>query len=88
MAIPRSAKTSTSDEVVGDSQEGLFDKLLRMNEKLMNSFNERLSECLTLLTENMMTVQNMMLQITKSFTDYLTATHTPLLTKLDLNDNC
>ena len=36
----------------------------------------------------MVVVQNMMLQITKSFTDYLTVTFTPLLTKLEtINDN-
>ena len=87
--MPRSTKTSTSEEVFFDPPEGMFDKLLKMNEKLMKSFNERIRECLTKLVENMtVMVQNMMLQVTKSFTDYLTATLTPLLTKLDtINEN-
>ena len=77
--MPRSAKTSTSDEVFGGSTEGSFDKLPQMNEKLLNSFNERLSQRLPKLTENIMAmVQNMMLQITKSFMDCILQPHSHL----------
>ena len=59
-----------------------------MNEKLMTIFNDKLSVCVTKLKENMTTlVENMMLQITKFFSDCLTATLTPLLMKLETFNN-
>lgn len=91
--MPRSAKTSTSEdfprEVLGDFSESMFEKMLQMNDKLMTSFNEKLSECMTKMTENMTAMfQNMLMQVTKSFTDYLTTTLTPLLSKLEsIKDN-
>ena len=59
-----------------------------MNKKLMTIFNDKLSVCITKLKENMTTlVENMMLQITKFFSDCLTAILTPLLMKLETFNN-
>ena len=84
--MPRTAKTSTSGDSPRDILEGfpesMLERILQMNEKLMTSFNDKLSACTTKLTENMtILVQNVMLQITKTFSDCLTAILTPLLTK-------
>ena len=76
--MPRTAKTSTSEDsprdVLEEFSDCMLERILQMNEKLRTSFNDKLSACITNLTEDMTTlVQNMMVQITKSFSDCLTA---------------
>ena len=90
--MPRTAKTSTSEDSLRDVLEefsgSMLERILQMNEKLMTGFNHKLSACITKLTENMTTlVQNMTLQVTKSFSDCLTAILTALLMKLETSNN-